>query len=66
MNAGGVPNTCKSHEKVPACWGEYSGARVSNAWVIYLRIGDNTAKAVLIPNDIPGTPVLVIKGGLYM
>ncbi len=43
-----------------------SGARVSNAWVIYLRIGDNTAKAVLIPNDIPGTLVSGIKGGLYM
>ncbi len=43
-----------------------SGARVSNAWVIYLRIGDNTAKAVLIPNDIPGALVSGIKGGLYM
>ncbi len=43
-----------------------SGARVSNAWVIYLRIGDNTAKAVLIPNDISGTSVSKIKGGLYM
>ncbi len=41
-------------------------ARVSNAWVIYLRIGDNIAKAVLIPNNIPETQVLVIKGGLYM
>ncbi len=43
-----------------------SGARVSNAWVIYLRIGDNIAKAVLIPNNILKTPVLEIKGGLYM
>ncbi len=39
---------------------------VSNAWVIYLRIGDNTAKAVLIPNDIPEALVSGIKGGLYM
>ncbi len=45
---------------------QVSGARVSNAWVIYLRIGDNIAKAVLIPNNIPETQVLVIKGGLYM
>ena len=30
MNAGGVPNTCKSHEKVLR--DEYSGARVSNTW----------------------------------
>ncbi len=39
---------------------------MSNAWVIYLRIGDNIAKAVLIPNNIPETQVFVIKGGLYM
>ncbi len=25
---------------------------MSNAWVIYLRIGDNIAKAMLIPDDI--------------
>ncbi len=43
-----------------------SGARVSNAWVIYPRIGDNIAKAMLIPNDILSTPVFKIKGGLYM
>ncbi len=28
--------------------GEYSGARVSNTWVIYLLVGDNTSKEVLI------------------
>ncbi len=38
----------------------------SNAWVIYPRIGDNIAKAMLIPNDILSTPVFKIKGGLYM
>ncbi len=27
-----------------------SGGRVSNAWAICLQVGDNTAKAVLIPN----------------
>ena len=46
MNAGGVPNTCKSNEvnkievfgwilKLP------SGGRVSNAWVTCLIQGDN-------------------------
>ena len=43
---------------------EYSGARVSNAWIIYLRIRDNTAKVVLIPDDIAETSVSVIKDGL--
>ncbi len=52
MNAGGVPNTCKSYEKSPACRREYSGGRVSNAWAIYFQIGDNPAKAGLIPDSI--------------
>ncbi len=29
---------------------EYSGARVSNTWVIYLLVGDNISKEVLIPH----------------
>ncbi len=40
-----------------------SGRRVSNTWVIYPRIGDNSAKAGLIPNDISGSHDLEIKGG---
>ncbi len=52
MNAGGVLNTCKSNEKIPACRYEYSGARVSNAWIICLWNWDNIAKAVLIPDKI--------------
>ncbi len=43
-----------------------SGARVSNAWVIYLRIGDNPPKGELIPDNIYKISVLKIKGGLYM
>ena len=31
---------------------EYSGARVSNAWVIYLWIWDNFAKVELIPDSL--------------
>ncbi len=38
---------------------------LSNAWAIYLRIGDNIAKAMLIPDDILKALVLRIKGGLY-
>ena len=64
MNAGGVPNTCKSNGNTPACRGKYSGARVSNTWAICLRIRDNAAKAALIPDDIAGTPVSVMKDGL--
>ncbi len=39
---------------------------VSNAWVIYLRIGDNVAKVTLIPNNIIRTLVLLIKDGLSL
>ncbi len=40
--------------------------RVSNAWVIYLRIGDNVAKVTLIPNNIIETLVFMIKDGLSL
>ena len=55
MNAGGVPNTCKSN-------GPYydrdfgrrnfkvSGGRVSNAWRTCLMLGDNSEKSLLIPH----------------
>ncbi len=43
-----------------------SGVRVSNAWVIYLRIGDNVAKVTLIPNNIIETLVFMIKDGLSL
>ena len=33
---------------------EDSGVRVSNAWAIYLEVGDNLAKAGLIPNVVTG------------
>jgi hypothetical protein len=44
-----MPNTCKSNEKVLR--DEYSGARVSNAWVIYLWVGNNSGKLGLIPHN---------------
>ena len=52
MNAGGVPNTCKSN-------GEYwlrlitlSGERVSNALVTCPEEGDNSSKGLLIPHVV--------------
>ncbi len=47
MNAGGVPNTCKSD--VPAM---VHGRRVSNAWGIYLFVGNNVPKGMVIPHVI--------------
>ena len=48
MNAGGVPNTCKSD--VPqGAW--QTG---SNAWGIYLFVGNNAPKGVVIPHETNG------------
>ncbi len=45
-------------------WMKDSGERVSNTWVIYPKVGNNTLKGVLIPHDVPGTKVLGMKDGL--
>ena len=52
MNAGGVPNTCKSNalRKVLALF-NLSGERVSNTWATYLIAGDNEWKHSLIPHN---------------
>ena len=45
---------CLSHAsraRKPPSGGEYSGERVSNAWVTCLRVGDNSSNELLIPND---------------
>ena len=47
MNAGGVPNTCKSNEDVAI---RSSGERVSNALVTYPKVRDNSPKGLLIPH----------------
>ena len=64
MNAGGVPNTCKSNENPFFGLGD-SGERVSNALVTCLEAGDNHGKLWLIPHMFQGirypwskTPVL--------
>ena len=62
MNAGGVPNTCKSNGLpggkecfgVPSCQ-VASGGWVSNTWVIYPGEGDNSSKGLLIPRTF-GSP----------
>ncbi len=49
MNAGGVPNTCKSNENPIFGLGD-SGERVSNTLVTCPEAGDNPAKVGLIPH----------------
>ena len=56
MNAGGVPNTCKSNGTLTEQgFGQvklkFSGGRVSNAWVTCLSQGDNVWKRTLIPHN---------------
>ncbi len=58
MNAGGVPNTCKSNAKPDFDWVE-SGGRVSNTWLTCPSEGDNHGKLWLIPRML--TPV---RGGV--
>ena len=63
MNAGGVPNTCKSN-------GEWhfgvtsSGERVSNAWVTCPEGGDNSSKGLLIPDVVIEVRGLVTEGAI--
>ncbi len=65
MNAGGVLKTCKSYGKAP--FGGYSsGARVSNAWVTYLRVWDNSGKLELIPDEPTGSSDPAGKDGLSL
>ncbi len=53
MNAGGVPNTCKSNGvDWKLAFDQLSGGRVSNAWVTCLIQGDNSWKRLLTPHKI--------------
>ncbi len=62
MNAGGVPNTCKSNE-ILLIFGDRvgSGERVSNALVTCPKAGDNSLKELLIPYVIIEVRVSMIK-----
>ncbi len=59
MNAGGVPNTCKSSglffmgqtSLEVRSRRKDSGEWVSNAWAIYLEDWDNSLKEELIPDN---------------
>ena len=56
MNAGGLPNTCKSNAKPGFDWVE-SGGRVSNTWLTCPSEGDNCWKRQLIPHTL-----VVVRG----
>ena len=58
MNAGGVPNTCKSDGELAII---LSGERVSNALVTCPEVWDNSSKGLLIPHVISGIRCPVIK-----
>jgi hypothetical protein len=49
MNAGGVPNTCKSNGLLAIV---ISGERVSNALVTCPEERDNRSKGLLIPHNL--------------
>ena len=51
MNASGRPNTCKSNE-IQDFGSDDSGARVRNAYAIYLTQGDSPEKSGLTPHNI--------------
>ena len=53
MNAGGVPNTCKSSGVLlELALIKLSGGRVSNAWVTCPIHRDNMEKSMLIPDKL--------------
>ena len=49
MNAGDVPNACKSHAQP---FGAVSGGRLRNTWATDRGVGDNRPKGWLIPHTI--------------
>ena len=69
MNAGGMPNTCKSNgvpfsdsfgmKKI-----ELSGGRVSNAWITCPFVGNNLEKSKLIPHTLERSHDFSRKDGL--
>ena len=57
MNAGGVPNTCKSNEALSIedsseIERSPSGGWVSNAWRTCPLLGDNNWKRLTIPHEL--------------
>ncbi len=65
MNAGGVPNACKSNGEVfVAIRGLPSGERVSNALVTCPEEGDNSSKGLLIPHVVSQVRGWLTKGAI--
>jgi hypothetical protein len=63
MNAGGVPNTCKSNEEPLYSYeGFPSGGRVSNTLVTCPEERDNSSKGLLIPHVVKRVRGRLIKG----
>ncbi len=60
MNAGGVPNACKSNGSVGFGLQD-SGERLSNTKVTCPKVGDNPEKSGLIPHTI-FTCFVMMKG----
>ena len=58
MNAGGVPNTCKSDGDLAI---NLSGERVSNALVTCPEERDNSSKGLLIPHVVVWIRCLTTK-----
>ena len=58
MNAGGVPNTCKSDGELAII---LSGERVSNALVTCPEERDNSPKGLLIPHVVVWIRCLMTK-----
>ena len=62
MNAGGVPNTCKSSGVLKElALLKLSGGRVSNAWVTCPIHRDNNEKLLLIPDKLTARHLAVRK-----
>ncbi len=65
-----MDKACKSNEKpcVQFFGREHaveSGRRVSNAWAIYLEVGDTPSKGELIPNVVPQRMLGRLKAGIF-
>ena len=59
MNVGGVSKACKS-SVIPIAILGFSGKRVSNTLVIYLRDGDSPLKNGLIPDGHEGAKAILM------
>ena len=52
---------CITHSSRTECSNTLSGGRVSNAWAIYLQVGNNNRKQLLIPHDTRESHGILVK-----